>query len=114
VRHYTLSSEDLVLINRRRGDPNRGSSSNRAEIYSKPPQKRPLAVIFRSETAKMGIWPRLLREILARLQGCHVPAHFGDWSPSAIAAPRRKLSFEPTFGQSRPLHRFSVPLLPNP
>ena len=23
VRHYTLSSEDLALINRRRGDPNR-------------------------------------------------------------------------------------------
>ena len=23
VRHYTLSAEDLALINRRRGDPNR-------------------------------------------------------------------------------------------
>jgi hypothetical protein len=51
-------------------EPTRGSSSNRAEIYSKPPQKRPLAVIFHSKTAKMGIWPRLLREILAHNIDC--------------------------------------------
>ena len=47
-----------------------GASSTRAEIYSKPPPKRLLGVIFHSKTAKMGIWPRLLREILAHNTDC--------------------------------------------
>jgi hypothetical protein len=48
----------------------RGTSSTRAEIYSKPPPKRLLGVIFHLKTARIGIWTRLLREILAHNIDC--------------------------------------------
>jgi hypothetical protein len=47
-----------------------GTSSTRAEIYSKLRPKRLLGVIFHPKTAKMGIWTRLLREILAHNTDC--------------------------------------------
>jgi hypothetical protein len=48
----------------------RGSSSNRVKIYSKPPLKRPLGVIFRPKTAKKAFQARILREILAYNTDC--------------------------------------------
>jgi hypothetical protein len=47
-----------------------GISSNRVKIYSKPPPKRPLGVIFRPKTAKKAFQARMLREILAYNTDC--------------------------------------------
>ena len=47
-----------------------GSSSNRVKIYSKPPPKRPLGVIFRPKPAKKAFRARMLREILAYNTDC--------------------------------------------
>jgi hypothetical protein len=48
----------------------RGGSSTPAEIYSKPPSELLSRVIFHLKTAKMGIWSRVLREILAYNADC--------------------------------------------
>jgi hypothetical protein len=42
-----------------------GSSSNHVKIYSKPPPKGPVRVIFHPKTATKGCQAELLREILA-------------------------------------------------
>jgi hypothetical protein len=69
-------NEDVVIFYlSRRGVERRGgvyqswgSSSNRVKIYSKPPPKRPLGVIFRPKTAKKAFQARMLREIPGHLK----------------------------------------------
>ena len=89
VRHYTLSSEDLALINRRRGDPNRLGLERTSDAGSGPTW---VASRF-SSTPTIGRWPNTIASsrsyfVICVFQGGYfnkVSNHLLLYAPSSLS-----------------------------